>query len=229
VLTPRRRRGVEYLDDPAIDPVVRQRSLHDVRVSNWLLGGMRAVIKELDRVLPLLGDHGTLLDVGTGLADIPIRSREVALKRGIQLVVYGVDEAPSLARRNADTLDGSACADARRLPFASHSIDIVVCSQMLHHLEDRELASVLAELNRVARKAVIVADLRRSWLAACGFWLVSWPLRFHPVTRHDGVISVLRGFTAGELAEATRAAVGRLPRVRRHLGFRLTATWTPRV
>jgi SAM-dependent methyltransferase len=144
-------------------------------------------------------------------------------------VVYGVDEAPSLARRNADTLDGSACADARRLPFASHSIDIVVCSQMLHHLEDRELASVLAELNRVARKAVIVADLRRSWLAACGFWLVSWPLRFHPVTRHDGVISVLRGFTAGELAEATRAAVGRLPRVRRHLGFRLTATWTPRV
>jgi SAM-dependent methyltransferase len=229
VLTPRRRRGVEYLDDPAIDPVVRQRSLHDVRVSNWLLGGMRAVIKELDRVLPLLGDHGTLLDVGTGLADIPIRSREVALKRGIQLVVYGVDEAPSLARRNADTLDGSACADARRLPFASHSIDIVVCSQMLHHLEDRELASVLAELNRVARKAVIVADLRRSWLAACGFWLVSWPLRFHPVTRHDGVISVLRGFTAGELAEATRAAVGRLPTVRRHLGFRLTATWTPSV
>jgi SAM-dependent methyltransferase len=229
VLTPRRRRGVEYLDDPAIDPVVRQRSLHDVRVSNWLLGGMRAVIKELDRVLPLLGDHGTLLDVGTGLADIPIRSREVALKRGIQLLVYGVDEAPSLALRNADTLDGSACADARRLPFASHSIDIVVCSQMLHHLEDRELASVLAELNRVARKAVIVADLRRSWLAACGFWLVSWPLRFHPVTRHDGVISVLRGFTAGELAEATRAAVGRLPRVRRHLGFRLTATWTPSV
>jgi SAM-dependent methyltransferase len=227
VLTPRRRRGVEYLDDPAIDPAVRERSLHDVRVSNRLLGGMRAVIKELDRMLPSLGEHGTLLDVGTGLADIPIVGRALARHRGVELLAYGVDEAPSLARTNARTLDGSVCADARRLPFASHSIDIVICSQMLHHLEDQELTAVLSELDRVARKAVIIADLRRSWLAASGFWLVSWPLRFHPVTRHDGVVSVLRGFTAGELAKATHAAIGHLPDVRRHLGFRLTATWRP--
>jgi SAM-dependent methyltransferase len=227
VLTPRRRRGVEYLDDPRIAPAIRERSLHDVRVSNRVLGGTRAVIAELEKLLPALGGRGTLLDVGTGLGDIPIRGREIARRRGVELAVFGVDEAPSLARLNARLLDGSICADARRLPFPAHSIDIVVCSQMLHHLEGQELAPVLAELNRVARKAVIVADLRRSWIAAGGFWLVSRVLRFHAVTRHDGVVSVLRGFTATELGEATRAAIGRLPTVRRHLGFRLTATWTP--
>jgi hypothetical protein len=51
-------------------------------------------------------------------------------------------------------------------------------------------------------------------------------LGFHPVTRHDGVVSVLRGFTPPELARHVRAATGRVAAVRRHFGFRVTATWT---
>jgi hypothetical protein len=74
---------------------------------------------------------------------------------------------------------------------------------------------------------VIVGDLRRSWLAAAGFWLASWPLGFHPVTRHDGVVSVLRGFTAPELEALARAAGARAPAVRRRLGWRLVASWRP--
>jgi len=84
---------------------------------------------------------------------------------------------------------------------------------------------VLRELDRVARRRVIVSDLRRSWLAACGFWLVAWPLRFHRVTRHDGFVSVLRGFTAAELSAHVLAATGRRAEVRRHIGFRITASW----
>ena len=49
-----------------------------------------------------------------------------------------------------------------------------------------------------------------------------------PVTRHDGVVSVFRGFTAAELRTAVQRATGMSPRVDRRLGFRLTATWTPR-
>src|SRR5690349_3171878 len=69
MLAPRRRRGFEYLDDPSTPPAVRERSLHDVRVSNTLLGGTHAVLAELRRILPTLGKRATLLDVGTGLAD----------------------------------------------------------------------------------------------------------------------------------------------------------------
>ncbi len=58
-----------------------------------------------------------------------------------------------------------------------------------------------------------------------GFWLVSFPLGFHGITRHDGVLSVLRGFTARELTAIVGEATGRVPRVARHPGFRLTATW----
>ena len=131
-------------------------------------------------------------------------------------------------RAAGDTLDGSLCGDARHLPIGNASVDVVTCSQLLHHFADDEIPDVLRELDRVAREWVVVADLRRSWLAACGFWLVSWPLGFHRVTRHDGFVSVLRGFTGDELARHVFEATGQRAEVRRRLGFRLTATWRPR-
>jgi SAM-dependent methyltransferase len=227
VFTPRRYRGVEHLDDPATDPAVRERSLHDVRRSNALLGGTRAVLSEFERIVSWLGMEATLLDVGTGLADIPARARVLAARHEVKLTVVGVDEAESLLRAAAPVLDAGVCADARRLPFADSSVDVVTCSQLLHHFEDAEIPNVLREMNRVARVAAIVSDLRRSWIAASGFWLASWPLRFQPVTRHDGFVSVLRGFTADELAAHVRNATGEPTTVRRHLGYRLTAIWRP--
>jgi SAM-dependent methyltransferase len=228
MLTPRRLRGVEHLDDPSIAPTLRARSLRDVRRANLLLGGRRAVLGEMERLLSGAGDSCTLLDVGTGLADIPAAVRRLAGRLSIGLTAYGVDEAASLARISQGLLDGSVCADARRLPFADASVDVVTCSQLLHHFTDEQIPAVLRELSRVARRAVIVSDIRRSWLAACGFWLVSWPLGFHPVTRHDGWVSVLRGFTPRELGSHVRAATGCTAAVRRRIGFRVTATWTPR-
>ena len=225
MLAPKRHRGVEFLDDPATPPAVRERSLRDVGRSNVLLGGTRAVLAELARLWPSLGGASTLLDVGTGLADIPHRARERAARAELALWTVGVDEAETLARAADRALDASVCADVRRLPFDDASIDVVTCSQLLHHFPDHEIAGVLRELDRVARGFVVVSDLRRSWIAAAGFWIVSWVLGFHRVTRHDGTVSVLRGFTADELAAHVYAAVGRRPEVRRRLGFRLTATW----
>ena len=177
--------------------------------------------------MPALGSAGSLLDVGTGLADIPLRARLRAARNGVRLAAFGVDEAETLLRVTRALLDGSACADARRLPFADSSVDVVICSQVLHHFDDAEIPGVLRELDRVARRVVIVSDLRRSWLAVSGFWLVTWPMGFHPVSRHDGAVSVLRGFTARELREYVTRSTGQAATVRRHLGFRLTATWSP--
>lgn len=228
MLVPRRRRGVEILDDPATDPALRLRSIRDVVRSNALLGGTRAVLAELARILPTLGARATLLDVGTGLADIPRRAGTQAERKGVVLTTIGLDEAESLLSAVANDLDGRVRGDVRRLPFADGAIEVVTCSQLLHHFDEAEIPSVLRELDRVASGHVVVSDLRRSWLGACGFWLVSWPLRFHRVTRHDGFVSVLRGFTAEELARHVLAATGRRAEVRRHLGYRITATWRTR-
>ena len=228
MLTPRRRRGVELLDVPGVDPAVVVRSLRDVSRSNTLFGGRRAVLRALAPVLrAAAGTELTLLDVGTGLGDIPWHARRLAERLGVRLRTVGVELSEPLARASAARTDLAVRADAFALPLADRAVDVVTCSQLLHHFAEPEAARLLRELGRVARRAVVVSDLRRSWLAAGGFWLASRALGFHPVTRHDGVLSVLRGFTAPELGALVLGAVGRPAAVRRRLGWRVVACWTP--
>ena len=226
---PVRRRGGEFLDAPNVSAELLDRSLGDVERANTLFGGTRAVLREMMPVLRARrGEALTLLDVGTGAADIPTAVRGRAEHFGVRLTAFGADTAPSLARSAMRRLDGSMCADARALPLRARSVDIVVCSQLLHHFTELDALRVLRELHRVARERVIVSDLRRSWIAAAGIWLASFPLRFHPVSRHDGVVSVLRGFTAHELYEHVKISTGATPIVRHHVGWRVTASWSPR-
>jgi hypothetical protein len=107
-------------------------------------------------------------------------------------------------------------------------VDIVTCSQLLHHFPEAEARILIAELDRVAARRVVIGDLRRSWLAAGLFWLAAWPLRVHAISRPAGVLSVLRGFTVRELRALVRDATGQPAVVRRRAGWRLTAAWTPR-
>jgi SAM-dependent methyltransferase len=227
ILTPRRTRGIEILDGPDVDPEVVTRSLADVVRSNSLFGGMSSAIDELKEALKDLPAEATLLDVGTGLGDIPCRAREVARKMGVELTTMGLDSALELACASRPVLTLAVCGDALRLPFADHSVDIVMCSQVLHHFAGADALQLLREMNRVARVRVIVSDLRRSWIAAAGLWLASFPLRFHAVSRHDGVVSVMRGFTPEELVDTVREAVARKTVVHRRRAFRVTTSWSP--
>jgi SAM-dependent methyltransferase len=220
---------VERLDEPGVAPALRLRSLRDVARSNTLFGGRRAVLLEVERALRECGPRASLLDVGTGFGDVPAGAARLARRRGVTLTTVGLDLAEELARVARPRTTGAVCADAFRLPFADHSVDLVTCSQLLHHFPEAEGRLLIAELDRVARRRVVIADLRRSWLAAGGFWLSSWALGFHPVTRHDGVLSVLRGFVADELRDLVREATGARADVRRRLGWRLVAAWTPRM
>ena len=226
LLVPARRLGQEILDGESVDTATRLQSIEDVTRSNRLFGGRRAAVREVSAAVDAASGRLVLLDVGTGLADIVAELRRHRADSS-RLMIIGVDAAADLLREAATSLTCAVCGSAVKLPFRDRSVDVVLCSQLLHHFADEELATVVAELNRVARRRVIIADLRRSWVAAAGFWLASFPLRFHAVTRHDGVLSVLRGFTADELRRLVAGAVGATPTIRRRLGFRLTASWEP--
>lgn len=223
---PRRRRGVELLDDPAADGALATRSLRDVALANRWFGGTAAVLAALEEAWAVAAPaRQTLLDVGTGAGDIPARARARAAARGIRLTTVGLERTPGVARAARGAAGPVCVADALALPFADHSVDVVTCSQVLHHFEDDRAALLLREMHRVAARMVIVADLRRSWTAAAGIWTASFALGFHPVSRHDGVLSVFRGYRGAELARLVERSVGVAPTVRDRTGFRLTACW----
>ncbi|MGH7657599.1 MAG: methyltransferase domain-containing protein, partial [Gemmatimonadales bacterium] len=120
----------------------------------------------------------------------------------------------------------TAVAAANSLPFAPRSVDLILLSQFLHHLDDDEAVAILREADRIARHGVVVADLRRSEVAAAGFRLGSRLLRFDPATRADGVMSVRRGYLPAELLSLLDEA--RVSgKVWRRPGYRLVAAWHP--
>jgi SAM-dependent methyltransferase len=227
ILTPLRRRGVEILDLPDTDPEVVTRSLRDVARANALFGGLSSAIDELKDALADLPRCATLLDVGTGLGDIPCRAKKLAQQHKVEMTTVGLDSVFELARASTQAVSFAVCGNALSLPFADRSVDVVMCSQVLHHFAGTDAVTLLREMNRVARVRVVVSDLRRSWIAVAGLWLFSFPLRFHAVSRHDGVVSVLRGFTPGELVDTVNDAVAQKPVVHRRRGFRITTSWAP--
>ena len=97
ILVPPRRRG-SSLDLPDLDPNLVKRSLADVVRCNALFGGLSAALAEIKKTLEHLPRSATLLDVGTGLGDIPCRARMLANENGVELTTIGFDSALELTR-----------------------------------------------------------------------------------------------------------------------------------
>ena len=97
-------------------------------------------------------------------------------------------------------------------------------SQLLHHLDEDRAVELLRAATRVARRAVIVADLERSAMACAAFRVGARALRFDASTRADGITSITRGFSPAELVALCREA-GIPAVVHRRPFFRLVALW----
>jgi ubiquinone/menaquinone biosynthesis C-methylase UbiE len=219
--------GVEVLDDPGADPALVRAELKDLTLLNRWFGGTRAVIGALLPLLPGGPDATcTLLDVGTGSGDIPRAVARAAARRGVRVITIGLDRSPLAARLAARDGLATVVSDGGLLPLASRSVDFVVASQVLHHLPPELAARWIRECDRVARRAVVIADLRRARMAMAAMWAVSFPLGLHPATRHDAVVSLQRGYTVREFEELLRAA-GVTPRVYRRPIARVVAVWEP--
>jgi len=220
--------GVELLDDPAADPEVVTASLRNIARANRWFGGSAAMRRGLARALRGLspGTTVTLLDLGTGLGDLPRAAVRWAARRGVRLVPVGLERSPVAARLAAAGGVPCVVACAGLTPLRNRSVDVVLVSQVAHHLSDQSAVRLFRECDRVARQAVVVADLRRGRLGPLAFWVGARALRFDPVTVADGMTSIRRGYTPAQLRGLLRAA-GVHATVERRPGYRLVATWHP--
>lgn len=220
----------ERLDGPDLDPRELEASLRHVAEVNRWLGGTRALLRELEPLLP--AGPVRILDVGTGSADVPIAVLRWAAKRGRTLHVTAIEPHPqtvAIAHRATTGLPVELVrADARELPFADGAFDVALLSLTLHHLDDRNGVAALRELARVSSRAVIVSELERNRANLLGArFLAATRWRSNPITRHDGPLSVLRAFTPRELLMMARAAGFERARVARHFFFRLVLVAEP--
>lgn len=216
--------GIELLDDPfADDAQVRESLRHIARANRWF-GGASAVRWAVTRMLPgvCAGKTLTMLDVGAGAGDLARVAQSAARSRGVELRVVCLDRHPAAARVAAAAGCDAVAADAGALPFGNRSVDLVLLSQLVHHFGSESAVMLLRESARVARRGVIVADLRPSRVAAALFGPAARALGFDRITVHDGLTSLRRAYSPEALGTLMHRA-GLDSRVFRRPGWRLVA------
>ncbi len=203
-------------------------NLAEMQRINDRLGGTRALTRYLYPRLLLLRGPVTVLDLGTGGAGFPLALARWARNLRLPLRVLAVDWSArnlAVARQNLQPPAGEVQliqADALHLPLAPGQVDYVISSLFLHHLEPEELARLLAQAYRLARRGVIMSDLVRGVLPLVSFDLISPIFARNYLTRHDGALSVRRAYTPRELYRIAARAGLPMPKVYSHFPWRMT-------
>lgn len=226
------------MDDPEAPRRELDEALRFIRGVNRRLAGAKALIEPLklwsarwpkDRPI-------TMLDVGTGSADIPVRVVRWAHENGHDLRVTATDNHPTtldLAREHVASAFASEQHLAERITFhlgdamtlvddfGPSSFDYVHAGMFIHHLPDLEVLTMLRIMERVARRGIIWNDLVRSRTALAAITVLTAPTPKH--LKFDARVSVRKGFTRSEVTDIARRLELDYCRYRRYpLAFRFT-------
>jgi hypothetical protein len=182
------------------------------RVNGLFFGRMVTMIHVKQMLSALPADRVvTVLDVGTGAADIPRRVVRWARRAGRRIRVFALDRDPATlqiatqAARDYPEITFLQ-GDALSLPIRPGAVDLTISAMTLHHLEPDAAVRYLAEMDGAARVGFVVNDLVRTRLAHAVVWLITRFVTRSAIARHDGPLSVLRAYTPGEVTELCEKA-----------------------
>lgn len=215
----------ELLDGEDLELDDVRANLRELALLNRLPGGASASIAAVRR-LAGRRDAVSILDVGTGGADIPLALVRHGRRHGLEWSVLATDARPDIlgiARRRVRSEPAITLqlADGRRLPYPERSFDVAHSSLLLHHLDPGTAVEVLSEMARVARLGVVVNDLQRGPMHFAVTAATVLGLARNRYTRHDGIASARRAYTLAERRDLLATA-----------GLRVlweSSRWAPRV
>ncbi|MEM8825967.1 MAG: methyltransferase domain-containing protein [Pseudomonadota bacterium] len=183
----------EIIDDPALPETEFAAAIDDLAKVNWWLRGHDPTLAFLNchaRTLPSF----SLLDVGAGQGDLLRSIERWAARRGIDARLTGIDLAAggALASGRAGT---AACYVTGDVFEHEARYDFIVSALFTHHLSDDAIVRFLRWMDAQAIRGWHINDLHRHPLALGGYAALSTVMRWHPIVRHDGRLSVRRAFT----------------------------------
>jgi hypothetical protein len=220
-----RARGYELLDRPDADPRLVEEGYRFMRTVNRIGGGIAVVRRFLEHELAGSPNDApvTVLDIGAGDCDIPLSLQPWADRRGYNLRFTCLDQNPKAVElaqcRGARSAQwglphqrssGGAGPTLPALPAVrtvqadifgyqpQEKFDYAVGSMTFHHFTDDEIGRLIAHLRGFVKRAVLINDLRRCLLNYLACFLLALPLDRE--IRHDGLLSIRRGFQPHELA-----------------------------
>lgn len=204
------------------DLQLRHRALQPELMDDHEMGGdaLREAHRHLQRLNGIFGAAGpvlyavkqlwqeaghprelSVLDIGCGAGDINRSLLRWAEQEGIDLRLILAD------------LTEEACAEARELykdeprvtvrqldlfDLKLGEADIVAASQLLHHFDEVQVFAAVTAMVRGARFGCAIGDIHRHPIAWTAVWLVTRLVSRNRYIRHDGPLSVAKGFRAAD-------------------------------
>jgi SAM-dependent methyltransferase len=210
----------EWIDGP-LPAADLDATLDDLDFLNAWFGGYALTLRRLRRVAARLprGARLRVVDIGGGRGDFAVNVVRWArrARRPVSVIVVDGDPAAlALARRRTGAYPEISLvqADAAALPLRESSVDVTHAALTLHHLDADGAVACLDQMAAAAPVA-LVNDLLRTPLTLALVWLATRAFALHPVSRHDGPVSVRRAWSPGELITLAEKA-GRRAHVTRH-------------
>ena len=216
----------EWLDDPSFDAALRVRTLDRLDRMNELLGSYDAFFAVLAPIVERARASGVarplIVDLASGHAMFAVRmalrfgareglARVVATDLRPEYLELGRAEARRLGM-GADAIDFLAqdALDLHALPARLGApVDVVCCTQSVHHFAPGLVARMLGEATAIARHAAVIIDGERNLFALGLVALASGLLgRGNVPFAHDALVSLRRMYTEQELALIARLAPG---------------------
>lgn len=217
--------STEQMDSPDCDLAELENTYRQFSTINTIISQWRRVYKQ--EIRPHAGSNKrvSLLDIGFGGGDIPLKLASWAAKDGLDLQVTAIDTD----KRAVNYIKRQKTPDTVKFLHASSSdlvedqrqFDFVISNHLLHHLSATELENILQEAKALSRQAVFFNDIRRSDIAYLFFNLFSRPVFQSSFITQDGLTSISRSYTQSELVRAVPDGW----EVRRLFPFRLLLTY----
>ncbi len=232
----------ELMDAEDLAPETYASVLHDLAQVNTLTLARRPTLRFLAQVQRRLGKqqldaartagvkpriapvHLRILDVGFGDGDMLRAIARWAAKRHVTVDLVGIDLNPNSAPTARAATPADMAIDYRTGDYAdlaNEPWDIILSSLVAHHMTHDQLVAFLAFMDRHARAGWFINDLHRHRFAYMGYPLLAGLMRWHPIVRHDGRLSIARSYRPAEWPPILAEAYISGSRVQRQFPFRL--------
>lgn len=203
-LNQRDTKSSERMDDPECDPVELVNTYRQFSKINALISRWRKVYRKIIRPTMDCHDANTLLDIGFGGGDIPVKLGRWAKTDGYDLRITAIDPDPRAfkfvqQRETPETIEFCRCRLSELEP-GKRQFDYVISNHLIHHLEQNELTSMLDLSKNISGRQVVFNDIRRDDRAYLFFNLLTRPFFRRSFITEDGLTSIKRSYTTEELS-----------------------------
>jgi 2-polyprenyl-3-methyl-5-hydroxy-6-metoxy-1,4-benzoquinol methylase len=200
---------LELMDRPQPVSPELERDLHNLRqINRWF--GSYQLIQHFLRCWIKPGATMRIVDLATGSGDIPRLVVDYARKIGTKVTIDAIEQNSStvaIARSLSAAYPEISIMEGNILEWqGTEPYDLVLCSLVLHHFSSEDAVRVLWHCRELSRRFVLVSDLRRSYVATIGVYILTAILFREPMTRTDGRLSAARAFSFLELRELAERA-----------------------